>query len=189
MNDPSDASPFAAFAMPKRSAIEEFQDRQRRAAESRRKMIGSALACLVGSTVGAGAWAAFDSPLDAVLTSFIGALIGSTSGSILGGVVGGIVFGMLLMYGSRGSKSIGSELARRDPLAALRAMIFSWTLIGMLIGAALGARIGATWAGAEPGLAKWTMVGALLGGGFGLAVWYFTLSSIAQRERDPDITA
>jgi hypothetical protein len=183
MDDPSD-SPFAAFAAPKRSAIEEFQDRQRRAAVTRRKMIGSALAVLVGSTVGAGSWAAFDSPFEVVLTAFIGSLIGSTSGAILGSIAGGISFGVLLMYGSRGARGAGVLLAQRDPMAAIRGLVFSWTLIGTAIGASTGAELGAAWGGAQPGFAKWTMVGALLGGGFALAVWYFMLHAIAKREAD-----
>ena len=49
MDESPDPSPFAAFAMPKRSAIEEFQQRQRKASQVRRKMFGCVLSCVVGA--------------------------------------------------------------------------------------------------------------------------------------------
>jgi len=183
MEDSSDSSPFAAFAMPKRSAVEEFQERQRRAARTRRWMIGCVLAGLVGSIGGATVCAAFDGNLEVVLTSLIGALIGGSGGVVIGLIVGAMCFSAMFVTNLRGKSTIETQLARRDPMAAMRGLMFSWSLIGAALGASAGAREGVEWAGAnllQQSLARWTVLGSILGGGFGLAVWYFALRSTAR---------
>ena len=176
----AEASPFAAFAMPKRSAVDEFQDRQRRAAETRRKMLGCVLACLVGAAGGATAWAASDGDLDTVLTALVGALAGASVGVPAGFILGGICFAVMVMTTSRGRPVVETEIARRDPMMALRGLLFAWSLIGVVIGAAMGSLVGANWAGAgvpQQSLARGTMIGSIGGGAIAIVVWFYTRQS------------
>lgn len=178
MDETVEPSPFAAFAMPKRSAVEEYQVRQRRAAEARRQMLGCVLSCLVGAVGGATACAAADGDLDTVLTALVGALAGASAGVPSGFALGGICFSVMVMTSARGRPVVESEVARRDPMMALRGLLFAWSLIGVAIGAAMGALVGANWAGAavpQQSLARSTMIGSIGGGGFAIAVWFFTL--------------
>lgn len=178
-DDSTESSPFAAFAVPKRNPAEEEQERRRRAAISRRKMLGNVLACLVGATGGATACAAFDGDFDTVLTSLVAALIGSASGAALGAIAGAICFGVLSVANMR-ARTIRTDFVRRDPMSALRGLMFAWSLIGTAIGASAGAQLGLEQVGialARHPLARWTMVGSLIGGAFGLAVWFFTVRS------------
>ncbi|MFO0804762.1 MAG: hypothetical protein U0791_16765 [Gemmataceae bacterium] len=171
-DEPADPSPFASFAMPKRSAVEEFQERQRRAAAALRTMIGSVLAVLVGSIGGSTACAAYEADMNAALTALVGSLIGGAGGSILGAILGAMCFAALSTTFGR-SKALGNEFARRDPMAAVRGLMFAWSLVGAALGAAQGALQGAHWAGAvrQP-LGRWIVVGSVLGGAFGLVVWF-----------------
>lgn len=180
-DETTEPSPFAAFAVPKRSAVEEYQEQQRRAAAARRTMFGCVLAALVGCTGGATACAAGEADLDGVLSSLVGSLIGSVSGAVLGAIVGTMCFGILNMANAR-SRGIANDFVRRDPMAAVRGLMFAWSLIGTALGASEGAQAGARWAGvavAQQPLARWTMIGSLIGGGFGLAVWFFTMRKSA----------
>lgn len=178
MDESSESSPFAAFAMPKRNAVEEFQERQRRAAAARRRMLGCVFASLVGTTVGATACAAFERDLDAVLASLVGALIGSASGAVLGVIVGAICFGAISMAKMRGA-NIATDFARRDPMAAVRGLMFAWSLIGTAVGGSAGAQAGVKWAGAAPpDQGQWTMAGSLIGGGFALVVWFVSMRNV-----------
>lgn len=167
-------SPFAAFAMPKRSAVEEFQEKQRKAAAAWRTLIGCVLAALVGAMGGSTACAAFDADLDAALTAFVGSLLGGVLGVVVGSVIGAMCFAVLGATNLR-ARNIGQEFARRDPMAAIRGMIFVWSLVGAALGSAQGALYGARWAGAvQPSLARWIVASSVVGGAFGLAVWFFT---------------
>jgi hypothetical protein len=176
-DETTEASPFAAFAVPKRNPIEELEERQRRAAIARRKMLGSLLAALVGCIGGATTFAAFEHDFDIVFTAAVGSLIGAVLGVVVGSILGAACFGALSMTDAR-SPGIGTSFVRRDPMSALRGLTFAWSLMGTAIGAARGAEYGVHWAGAVPGLIQWTMMGTLIGGGFGLVVWFFTMSRI-----------
>ncbi len=181
MDEPSDSSPFAAFAMPRRSAVEEFEERQRRSAQTRRRMVGFVLSCLIGAVGGATTCAAFEKSLDVVFTSLAGAMAGSLIGVASGLVIGAMCFSAMMMT-ARGKPGLDADLARRDPMAAMRGLMFAWSLIGVAVGAAQGALFGVRWAGAavkfDP-LGRWTMVGSILGGAFAIAVWFFALRSMA----------
>jgi hypothetical protein len=171
-DEPAEPSPFASFAMPKRSAVEEFQERQRRAAAALRTMIGCVLATQVGSIGGSTACAAYEADLDVALTALVGSLIGGTCGSCLGALVGAMCFAALSSTVGR-SRTLGNEFARRDPMVAIRGLMFAWSLVGTVLGAAQGALQGAHWAGAvRPPLGRWIVVASVLGGAFGLAVWF-----------------
>ena len=175
--DELEPSPFAAFAAPKRSAVEEFQERHRRSVEARRKMIACVLAAIVGTTMGATACAGFNLDFEPLLTILVAAHIGSIGGAVLGLIVGSICFAALSVAGMR-TRSIGNEFVRRDPMGALRGLMFAWSLMGTALGSSAGARVGSAWANvnlaAEP-LGRWTMFGAVAGGFLALAVWFLTV--------------
>lgn len=180
-DEPAEPSPFAAFAAPKRSAAEEYQERQRKAAATRRTLLGCALAGLVGAVCGATACAASAANLDGVLTALVGSLIVAAGGTLVGAILGAVCFGAISATTTR-ARTIGNEFVRRDPMAALRGLMFAWSLIGAAIGAKLGAEEGARWAGAAASpLSRWSMAGSLAGLGFGLVVWFFTLRRVQSR--------
>lgn len=167
-------SPFAAFAAPKRSAVEEFQEKQRNAARSRRLMMGSVLTNLVGAVGGSTFCIGFEAALNVILTASLGALAGGIAGAVIGLFVGACCFGALTMTAFRGRPSIETNLARRDPMTTMKGLLFAWALIGTALGAAAGARVGAEWADAnrlQLPLENWTVAGSILGGGFALAMW------------------
>ncbi|HEY3788017.1 MAG TPA: hypothetical protein VGL71_04140 [Urbifossiella sp.] len=181
MDDSSEPSPFAAFATPRRSAAEEFQERQRRAAQARRRMFGFILSCLVGASGGSTICAAFDCDLDIVLAAVAASIAGSSVGAIIGVVIGAMCFSIMLMTSARGRPGLDAGLAQRDPMAAMRGLMFAWALIGVVIGAAQGALLGVQAAGGtvrlDP-LGRWTMVGSILGGAFAIGVWVVALRSM-----------
>jgi hypothetical protein len=172
-----DASPFAAFAMPKRSAVEVFQEKQRQAKIVRRKMLGCILGAVVGATGGASVCAAYEADLTSALIAVVGALVGSHLGVVIGAIIGAMCFSVMVMTGTRKDPSFESNLVRRDPMTAMRGLMFAWALIGAALGAASGAVAAMDWAGVpreQLPLRRWTMVGAILGGAFGVAVWAYT---------------
>lgn len=188
MNETSEPSPFAAFAMPKRSAVEEFQERQRKAAATRRTMLGCVVSCLVGAVGGATTCAAFERDLETVLTALVGSLVGSFLGVPAGLILGGICFGVMSLSGSRGRPSLESELHRRDPMTAMRGLMFAWSLIGVVVGAAVGALVGAQWGGAvalQESLGRRTMIGSIAGGSFAIAVWFHALRVLVRKPAEP----
>ena len=188
MNEPLEPSPFAAFAMPKRNAVEEFAERQRRAAQTRRTMIGCVLSCLVGAVGGAASSAAFEGDLETVLAAIVGSLAGAFLGVPAGFVLGGICFSVMSLSGTRGRPTTESEIARKDPMATMRDLMFAWCLIGVAIGAAIGALLGAQAGGAivlQQSLARRTMIGSLVGSGFAMAVWFYLQWSVARKPAEP----
>lgn len=167
-------SPFAAFAAPKRSAVEEFQEKQRNAARSRRLMIGCVLSNLVGAVGGATFCVAFDTDPEVAIRGFAGSLIGGLAGLVVGPFIGGACFSVMVMTGTRRDPSFESNLVNRDPMTAMRGLMFAWSLIVAAFGSAYGAWIGVGFAGArldQLTLGRGTFFGSVIGGGFAMAVW------------------
>lgn len=192
MDESPDPSPFAAFAMPKRSAIEEFQQRQRKASQVRRKMFGCVLSCVVGAAGGSATCAAFDRDVEIVLTALVGSVAGGLLGVLLGLVVGSICFAVTMLAGSRGNINLELQFARRDPMTMMRGLLFVWSLIGTAIGAAIGALLGVKWADAavelQP-LGRPAMFASIAGGAFAVGVWFLAQRSQARAETAPPETA
>lgn len=171
-DEPAEPSPFASFAVPKRSAVEEYAEKQRQAAVARRALIGCILAALIGAVGGSTACAAFEADLDAVLTAFVGSLLGGVLGVGIGAIIGAMCFSVLLAPKFR-ARNIGEDFIRRDPMTAIRGLMFAWSLVGAALGSAQGAHYGARWAGAvQQPLGRWVVVCSVAGGAFGLAVWF-----------------
>ena len=186
MNDSLEPSPFAAFAVPKRSAKDLFQERQIRAARVRRWMIGCVLSCLVGAVGGSTGSAAFEGNIETVLVAAVGSLAGGFLGVPAGFILGGICFSVMSLSSSRGRPAVESERSGRDPMSRLRGLLFVWCLIAVAIGAAVGALLGAHEAcgiALEKSFARRTMFGSLAGGGFALAL--YSLKSLTPRQAEP----
>lgn len=180
-DEPLDPSPFAAFAMPKRSAAEEFEENRRQAAATRRILFGCVLAALVGAMGGSTACAAFEADFDVALTAFVGSLLGGVGGVVVGAILGAICFGVISATAAR-SHTAGNAFVRRDPMAAIRGLMFVWSLVGAALGSAQGALYGARWVGPVPQpIARWIVMASVGGGAFGLAVWFFIWRRVRTR--------
>ncbi|HEY2910698.1 MAG TPA: hypothetical protein VGI99_10655 [Gemmataceae bacterium] len=170
MDDPEAPSPFAAFAAPKKSAVEEYQERTRRAQRAMRWMLGCVLAGLAGAIAGATGCAAFDGPLDALPSILIGASCGSLLGTAVGWLLGAACFGAMQMAKQR-VPAQSAVPPSRDPMAILKGLMFAWSLIGLAIGASEGAQAGVHWAGGKAGpWEQWTIVGSLAGAAFAIGL-------------------
>ncbi len=173
MDDSEDPSPFAAFAVPKKSAVEEYQERSRRSQRTLRRMLGCVLAGLAGAMAGATACAAFDRPLDALPSILIAAGCGSLLGIAVGWLLGAACFGAMQMAKQRVPTQSAAPPSR-DPMATLKGLMFAWSLIGLAIGASEGAKFGVHWAGGKPGpWDQWTIVGSLAGAAFAIGLLGF----------------
>lgn len=176
---PDPDSPFAEFARPKESAVEQFLQRKlqdRKSSVARRQFLaftlaGSALAASIGAGIGA-------SP--ATLPAALGlAVPGALLGIVVGGLVGSIVWALKL----RGGGVAGMVLAyyeremvtrRGNSWDQLGNWLRAWVAIGIVCGAAFGAAAGARLMAGANGeeMMPWTMSGSTLGFAIGVGLWF-----------------
>lgn len=175
---PDADSPFASFAEPKKSPVEEYRERaaqERQGSAARWSFVGLALVGTVfGAVAGVGSGVGVE-PLRVPLA------LGYAIGCAVGGMLAGWVAGMT-MYGLPWFRSMMP--AKIKPVRAttmattqwdgLTIWLALWTLVGIASGAAVGAMLATAppdRATAEVGLA-WGMGGASAGLAAAIAGWF-----------------
>ncbi|HEY7427898.1 MAG TPA: hypothetical protein VH682_26940 [Gemmataceae bacterium] len=166
MTDSPDQSPFAEFAAPKRSAVEEWRERQYQSRVARWKALRAAVCVFVGSASGATIGISLAVGFDRLAYVVSGAVVGGVLGLGAGVVVGCAGFSVMAMSGTRREPSFESGLARNDPMMVIKVLLVAWALIGLTVGSAWGGVEGSAWGERlawRDSTFPWGFIGSVLG--------------------------
>ncbi len=145
MSDALDPSPFAEFAVPKKSAVEQWREQQQHAGRVRRRVV-QALGCLVvGAALGSTTGIAVSEGLQPLPLVIVGAFLGTMVGLLIGLLIGGACFSVMAMSRSKSGPSFEAQLTRRDPMSVITVLLLAWGLMGAILGAAAGGLEGVAW--------------------------------------------
>src|SRR5690349_15312635 len=120
MAESSEQSPFAEFALPNRSAVQVWRERQYRSRAARWKALRAALCVLVGSAAGATVGVSLDVGFDRLPYTLPGAVVGGLLGLGAGVVIGCACFSVMAMSGTSCKPSFEAEVARDNPMAVIQ---------------------------------------------------------------------
>lgn len=180
MTAPLPEEPFAEFAVPRTSALDEFKARiQQDRIASRERWFLLALLALSAGTLSAGgaSWAAglslFPETLGILGTALAGTVIG-----LLVGWLAGVVSWAFARSRSRYfmSMSVAAELTSGNRWDRMSVWLALWGTIGIGFGAATGASSGVSRIAQRVGsdaIALWSWGGAFAGIGAGFVLWLF----------------
>jgi hypothetical protein len=174
MADSSEQSPFAEFATPKRSAVEQWREQQYQSRAARWKALRAALCFFVGSAAGATVGVSLKVGFDRLGYLFPGALAGGALGLGAGLVIGCACFSVMAMSGTSRKPSYEAEVARKDPMAVINVLLVAWALIGVTVGSMWGALAGLAWDGSphwQNAMDLWGFIGSILGSALMIPVW------------------
>jgi hypothetical protein len=164
---PDPDSPFASFAQPKKSVIEEVKERaaqERQASRVRLQFLGLAL---VGTVLGASAATGVGIGAGHVPLALAYGLGAALLGIPVGAGLGMVTWGVASFYSrASGMKQTGPGMEEAgNQWSRMTVWLSMWAAAGMVVGAAAGAVLAtgpADYAAAEPALG-WAMGGACLG--------------------------
>jgi hypothetical protein len=172
MATPEEESPFAAFAEPKRTAVEDWRQRQQQARAVKRKVIRGSMCMFVGSIAGAAAGLSLAGGLQQLPFVLMGAVGGGVLGLALGVMLGGGCYSIIGMMGTTPNASDSAEGPQPNPV--MRVLVVAWALIGVMVGSAWGGAAGLAWGGGpqrEASTFPWAFIGSILGTALSGLVW------------------
>jgi hypothetical protein len=169
-------SPFAEFAEPKRSAVEEWREQQRQERSANWKPIRGVGCAIAGSAIGAAFGISLSIGFDQLPFALLGAVVGGVVGMAVGACIGCACYAFLLKTNQQPAFETQSAHAS---WSAIEIMIFAWSLIGVMFGAALGGTEGLAWGGGPQrdfaqfpgGLFPWAFIGSILGSLLSVVSW------------------